>query len=57
MKAMTLSGKEMVTLSQKLNGQAGWILLLKRVMRFFHDACESDWEKKTGLSIRVSFFL
>jgi hypothetical protein len=34
----------------------GWILLIKRLVRFFDDAYESDREKKTGLSWKVSFF-
>jgi len=55
MKAVTLNGTQAVNLDHELNGQGGWILLIKRLMRFFEDAYESD-RKETGLSLKVSFF-
>jgi hypothetical protein len=56
MKTVTLNGRQAVTSNHKLNGQVGWILLIKRLVRFFDDAYESDREKKAGLSLKVSFF-
>jgi len=56
MKAATLTGRQAVTLNHKLNGQVGRTLFIKRLVRFFDDARESDREKKTDLSLKVSFF-
>ena len=55
MKAVTLNGRQAITSSHTLNGRAGWILLIKRLARFFEDAYESDWEKKTGIFLKVTF--
>ena len=55
MKAATLNGKQAVILSHKLNDQGSWILSIRKLMRFFDDAYESDG-KEAGLSWKVSFF-
>ena len=55
MEAVTLNGKQAVTSNHKLNGQVSWTLLIGRLMRFLEDAYESDWEKKTGISLKVTF--
>ncbi len=55
MKAATLNGKQAVILNHKLNDQRSWILFIRRLMRFFEDAYESDG-KEAGLNWKVSFF-
>jgi len=56
MKAATLNGRQAVISNQKLNGRVDRALPTKRLTRFFDGAYKSDWEKKTGLSLKVSFF-
>ena len=55
MRAATLNGKQAVPSNHKVNGRMGWTLSIGRLMRFFEDAYESDWEKKTGIFLKVTF--
>ncbi len=55
MKAATLNGKQAVVSSRKLDGRVGRALIIKRLMRSFDYGSEFDGEKKTGLSLKVSF--
>ncbi len=55
MKAITLNGKQAVASSQKFNVEAGRILPFKRLLKFFNDSHGYDWEKKTDISLKVTF--
>jgi len=56
MKAATLNGSQALTSNHKRNARVGWTLLIERLISFFDDSYESDWEKKRSLSLKVSFF-
>lgn len=56
MKAVTLNGSQALTSNHKRNARVGWTLLIERLISFFDDSYESDWEKKRSLSLKVSFF-
>ena len=55
MKASTLTGEVNLVVKEKLDLRSRRRNLFQKLEGFFGGYFESDWEKKTGISLKVGF--